>query len=68
MFKASNSVRVFFFNIAVITMAGLWLSGFSNIHWFAYLLPSFLLVAAITGYCPGLSISRRILAVFGLKE
>lgn len=68
MFNASNSVRIFLFNLAVISMVGVWLSGFGNVHWFSYVLPLFLTVAAITGFCPGLFISSKILGVFGIKE
>ena len=68
MFNASNSVRVFLFNIAVIIMIAIWLSGFGNVHWFSYVLPSFLVIAAVTGFCPGLFISKKILSVVGIKE
>jgi len=68
MFNASNTVRVFLFNIAAIIMISIWLSGFNNVHWFSYVLPSFLLLAAVTGLCPGLFISKKVLAVLGIKE
>ncbi len=35
MFNASNSIRVFLFNIAVIIMIAIWLSGFTTVHWFS---------------------------------
>lgn len=68
MFNASNTVRVFLFNVAVIIMVAIWLSGFNNVHWFSYVLPSFLVIAAATGYCPGLLVSKKVLAVLGIKE
>ena len=68
MFNASNTVRVFLFNVAVITMVAIWLSGFNNVHWFSYVLPSFLVIAAATGFCPGLLVSKKVLAVLGIKE
>jgi len=68
MFNASNTVRVFLFNVAAIIMVSIWLSGFNNVHWFSYVLPSFLLLAAVTGLCPGLFISKKVLAVLGIKE
>ena len=68
MFNASNSVRVFLFNVAVIIMISIWLSGFDTVHWFSYVLPSFLVIAAVTGFCPGLMVSKKVLAVFGIKE
>ena len=68
MFNASNSVRVFLFNVAVIIMIAIWLSGFSHVHWFSYVLPALLVIAAVTGFCPGLFISKKILSVVGMKE
>lgn len=68
MFNASNTVRVFLFNIAMIILVSIWLSGFSNVHWFSYVLPSFLIFAAASGLCPGLFISKKILSVLGIKE
>jgi len=68
LFNASNSVRLFLFNIAVISLVAIWLSGFSEVHWFSYVLPSFLIFAAATGLCPGLVISRKILGALGIKE
>jgi ABC-type polysaccharide/polyol phosphate export permease len=68
MFNASNSVRMFLFNLAVISMIAIWLTGFDKAHWFSYVLPTFLTVAAVTGFCPGLFISKKVLGVLGIKE
>ena len=68
MFNASNTVRVFLFNVVVIIMVTIWLSGFNKVHWFSYVLPSFLVIAAATGFCPGLLVSKKVLAVLGIKE
>ena len=68
MFSASNTARLLFFNISVLVMIGVWLTGFDNVHWFVYVLPGFMLIAAATGFCPGLLISGRVLRVLGIKE
>lgn len=68
MFNASNTVRIFLFNVAVINLIAIWLSGFNSVHWFSYLLPAFLLMAAITGLCPGMFISKKVLGILGIKE
>jgi asparagine N-glycosylation enzyme membrane subunit Stt3 len=68
MFKASNSVRLFFLNVTILLMIGIWLSGFEKVHWFMYAVPAFLLFAAITGFCPGMMISKKILGTLGIKE
>ncbi len=67
-FTASNSVRVFLFNVAMVNLVAIWLSGFAAVHWFSYVLPSFLLFAALSGLCPGLFISRKILGALGIEE
>lgn len=68
MFNASNSVRLFFIDVAMFNLVAIWLSGFNNVHWFSYVLPTFLIFAAITGFCPGLIISKKILGALGIKE
>ncbi len=67
MFSASNTVRVFFLNVAIISLIGTWLTGFAVVHWFVYLLPAFLLIAAATGFCPGMIISGKVLSLLGIK-
>ncbi len=68
MFNASNTVRLFLFNVAMISLAGTALTGFQVVHWFAYVLPAFLLFAAATGFCPGMVMSANILRLLGIKE
>ena len=68
MFSASNSVRLFLFNVALFNLVAIWLSGFGDVHWFSYVLPTFLIFAAATGLCPGLVISKKILGAIGVKE
>lgn len=68
MFNASKAVRLLFLDISAFAIAGIWLTGFSVVHWFSYVVPAAMLLAAVTGFCPGLFISNRILAVFGIKD
>ncbi|MBF0153247.1 MAG: hypothetical protein HQL64_05855 [Magnetococcales bacterium] len=58
-----SAQRVFFLSQALIIGAGIWLSGFQNVHWFLYLPVLFLVFAGISGICPGMIILRKI----GLK-
>lgn len=67
MFGASNTVRLFFLNVAVVSLIGVWLTGFDVVHWFVYVLPAFLIIAAITGFCPGMMVSGKILKFFGVQ-
>jgi hypothetical protein len=41
--------------------AGIWLTGFTTVHWLLYAPAIFFYFAAITGICPGCIISRLIL-------
>jgi len=65
MFKASNNVRLFFIMLATLIMVANWLTGFAVVHWFAYFPPAALAFAAVTGLCPGLMMSDKILKMFG---
>jgi ABC-type polysaccharide/polyol phosphate export permease len=60
MIKASKAMRFFFFNVAVLILAGIWMTGFDKVHWFSYVIPAFFLFAAAVGICPGLIIARKI--------
>mgnify|MGYP001544887979 CR=1 FL=1 len=68
MFNASRVQRVFFFNMAVLSLIGLWLTGFDKVHWFAYIIPGGLLFAAATGFCLGMLTSRLLLNVLGIED
>ena len=60
-FKSSPSVRLFLFIVGSVIWGGIALTGFGSVHWLLYVPAAFLVLAAITGFCPGLIISRWIL-------
>jgi hypothetical protein len=68
MFNASRVQRVFFFNMAVISLIGLWLTGFDKVHWFTYVLPGGLLFASATGFCLGFVVSKKVLDILGIAD
>lgn len=68
MFNASRIQRVFFFNMGVLSLTGLWLTGFEQVHWFAYLVPGGLFFAAATGLCLGMITATLLVRVLGLEE
>jgi len=68
MFTASKTQRIFFFNAFLVSITGVWLTGFSNVHWFAYVLPAGLLFAALSGLCLGMVMSGKIASVLGIKD
>jgi hypothetical protein len=50
--KASTPMRVWFLLFAVIIFVGIYLTGFSNVHWFLYIPVIGLVFASATGICP----------------
>jgi hypothetical protein len=60
-YKISPAMRLFFVIVGSILWLGIWLTGFSAVHWLLYLPPVFFYFAAVTGVCPGMIISRLIL-------
>ena len=50
--KASTAMRVWFLLFAIIIFVGIYLTGFSVVHWFLYLPVAGFVFAAITGICP----------------
>ncbi len=58
--KASKAMRLFFFNVGVLMLVGIGLTGFTSVHWFLYVVPAFMLFAAVTGLCPGMIITRKL--------
>lgn len=60
-YMISSAMRFFFFFSGTVIWLGIWLSGFSTVHWLLYIPPSFFYFAALTGICPGLVLSRLVL-------
>ena len=63
--KISNAMRFFFLIASSWLWLGIWLTGFTTIHWVIYIPATFFLFAATTGICPGIIISN---ALFARKE
>ena len=55
-----SAIRMLFIFMAVFIGAGIWLTGYQNVHWLLYIPPVVLLFAGITGICPGYTIFRKI--------
>ena len=62
--QASKAIRFFFFMLGAIIFLGIYLTGFSTVHWVLYVPAIAMIFAAVTGICPGLIISKSI---FGEK-
>lgn len=57
----SSAMRFFFFFSGTVIWLGIWLSGFSAVHWLLYVTPTFFYFAALSSICPGLVLSRLVL-------
>jgi len=68
MFNASRVQRMFFFNLANLNLLAIWLTGFDKVHWFSYVIPGGLYFAAISGFCLGFVISKKLLGVLGIPD
>jgi hypothetical protein len=60
-YMIGKSMRLFFTVVGSILWLGIWLTGFSQVHWLLYVPAVFFLFAAVTGICPGIIISRMIM-------
>jgi len=63
--RSSTPMRVFFLFASSFLWLGIWLTGFSQVHWVLYLPTAAFLFAALTGICPSLIISTYL---FGKGE
>ena len=50
--RASLEMKVWFALFGIIIWLGIYLTGFSNVHWLLYIPPAGLIFAAVTGICP----------------
>lgn len=55
-----TALRMTFLTMAVIIAVGIWLTGYTHVHWFAYVPVAALLFAGLTGICPGLMIWKKL--------
>ena len=50
--KSSMPMRIWFAFFGIVIFAGIYLTGFSNVHWLLYVPAAGMIFAAITGFCP----------------
>ena len=50
--RASKEMKIWFAVFGVIIWLGIFLTGFSNVHWLLYVPAVALIFAAVTGICP----------------
>ena len=63
MFAASKTQRLFFLEGFLISMTGIGLTGFTEVHWFLYVMPVGFLLASLTGFCLGYFLTSKVASV-----
>lgn len=61
-YKISRAMRFFFLVAGSLLWVGIWLTGFTTVHWLLYIPAVFFLFAAATGICPGMIVSNLLFA------
>lgn len=60
--KIDRPLRLFLAVVAALIWTGIWLTGFGTAHWVFYIPGVLLLLAGLTGMCPGIFISRKLVS------
>ena len=55
-----SAIRMLFLMIAALILLGIWLTGFSVVHWVLYIPVAALIFAGVTGICPGYIIFQKL--------
>lgn len=55
-----SAQRMLFFTVAALLFGGIWLTGWSQVHWLLYLPAGMLVFAGLTGICPGLMLYKKL--------
>jgi ABC-type polysaccharide/polyol phosphate export permease len=55
-----SAIRILFIFMSLVISAGIWLSGYDQVHWLLYIPPAALMFAGITGICPGYIVFRKL--------
>lgn len=59
--KASTPTRVWFLFFAAVLWLGIYLTGFSYVHWLLYIPAAGMTFAGVTGICPSQMLFNRLL-------
>lgn len=57
-YRVDLPMRMFLLTVSAVLWLGIWLTGFNVVSWVLYLPAAFFLIAAVSGICPGLIITR----------
>ena len=52
--------RIMLLLSAMLIIVGIWLSGWSSVHWFLYITPALFTLFGVTGLCPSVIMHRYL--------
>lgn len=55
-----SAQRMLFLTVAGLLSVGIWLSGWSQVHWLLFVVVGMLIFAFATGICPGLMLYKKL--------
>ncbi|HBR98137.1 MAG TPA: hypothetical protein DD979_12280 [Gammaproteobacteria bacterium] len=55
-----SAQRMLFLTVAALLFSGIGLSGWQHVHWLLYVPPVMMVVAGISGVCPGLLLYQKL--------
>jgi len=58
--KIGAAMRLYMVIMAAVMGLGIWLTGINTVHWLLYVPVIIFVLAAITGICPGMFLTRNV--------
>ena len=55
-----NAMRMTQLTIAIVILAGIWLTGFDSVHWLLYVPAALLAFAGLSGICLGMRVWGKL--------
>ncbi|CAC9595839.1 hypothetical protein [uncultured Gammaproteobacteria bacterium] len=55
-----SAIRMMFFTAANVIGLGIYLSGWSQVHWLLYLPAIGFLISGVTGFCPPIFLYKKL--------
>ncbi|MDX2504927.1 MAG: DUF2892 domain-containing protein [Gammaproteobacteria bacterium] len=55
-----SAQRMVFLMAGLVVFTGIFLSGYTTVHWLLYIPATVMLFAAITGICPGIVLFKKL--------
>ncbi len=63
--RLATPMRVWFILLGILLWLGIYLTGFSNVHWLLYVPAALFVLAGLIGICPSMILVNKM---FGAKK